>query len=93
MRDFHREGFYYAKRQEVEKWDIERLVILNNVCTSYFIRSGGGSVRNRQRQRENRRIYKGCVSTKNAEGYTDMTASKAINSVIRKGCGDGAKKS
>ena len=41
--------------------------------------------KNRDRQRENRRKYKSGVSLKNAEGYTDKTASAAINSVIKNG--------
>lgn len=43
--------------------------------------------RNRERQRENRRIYKrgGGISSKNAEGYTDKTASAAMRATMRKG--------
>lgn len=43
--------------------------------------------RNRERQRENRRIYKrgGGISSKNAEGYTDKTASAAMRAAMRKG--------
>ena len=41
--------------------------------------------KNRERQRANRRLKEQRIANKNAEGYSDRTASAAINSVVNEG--------
>ena len=41
--------------------------------------------KNRERQRANRRLKEQRIANKNAEGYSDRTASVAINAVVNEG--------
>lgn len=49
--------------------------------------------KNRERQRANRKLKRQMIGSQNAEGYSDRTASAAINSVMREGVKKDAKES